>query len=62
MEQEVIGVVEAGRRFGLLRAASYNAVRRGQLPAIRFGRKLVCPVKVIERMLETGLPASEVSK
>ena len=62
MEQEVLGVEEAGKRLSLNRTAAYNAVRRGQIPAIRLGRKLVAPVKALERMLETGLPASEVAK
>jgi len=62
MEQEVLGVEEAGKRLSLNRTAAYNAVRRGQIPAIRLGRKLVVPVKALERMLETGLPASEVAK
>jgi excisionase family DNA binding protein len=44
-------VEEAGAQFGLGRSASYRAVRRGELPAIRFGRKLVVPAATVEKML-----------
>jgi hypothetical protein len=40
-----LSVPEAGRiYFGLARAASYNAAKRGELPTIRVGRRLVVPV------------------
>ena len=60
MNEEVMRVAEAGRRLGLSRISAYNAVRRGELPALRFGRRLVIPRKVVDRMLETGRrPANE---
>lgn len=59
---EVLSVESAGKRCGLSRGASYAAVRRKQLPALRFGRKLVVPVKALDRMLETGTPIQEAGK
>ncbi len=48
----VLSVPKAGRKyFGLGRAASYEAARRGDIPIIRIGRKLFVPVQAIERML-----------
>ncbi len=48
----VLSVPEAGRKyFGLGRAASYEAARRGDIPIIRIGRKLFVPVQAIERKL-----------
>jgi hypothetical protein len=48
-----ITVPEAGKRyFGLSRNASYDAAARGDLPVIRIGRLLRCPVRALEAMLE----------
>ena len=42
-ESRVLGVEEAGRLLGLGRTAAYDAAARGELPTIRFGRRLVVP-------------------
>jgi hypothetical protein len=50
---KTISVPEAGRLyFGLSRNGSYAAAARGDLPAIRIGRKLRVPIIALERMLE----------
>lgn len=53
-EPKTLSVPEAGRRyFGLGRNASYEAARRGDLPIIKIGRRLLrVPVMALERMLE----------
>ena len=53
-EPLTLSVPEAGRRFfGLGRDASYEAARTGQLPILRFGKKLMrVPIAACERMLE----------
>jgi excisionase family DNA binding protein len=38
-----ISVEHAGRLLGLGRSASYEAVRRAELPVLRFGRRMVVP-------------------
>jgi excisionase family DNA binding protein len=48
---ETYSVPEAGRRVGLGRNASYEAARRGELPTLRFGRKLRVPRALFEKML-----------
>ena len=50
-QSETYSVPDAGRRLGLGRNASYEAARRGELPVLRFGRKLVVPRIAFERML-----------
>jgi len=50
-EPLTISVPEAGRRLGLGRDASYEAARRGELPALRFGRHLRVPVIALDRLL-----------
>jgi hypothetical protein len=50
---KTMSVPEAGRiYFDLSRNASYEAVRRGEIPVIRIGKKLRVPVCRLERMLE----------
>lgn len=51
-----LSVPEAGRCLGLGRNASYDAARRGELPVLRFGRKLVVPRIALERMLVEAQP------
>jgi hypothetical protein len=46
-----ISVERAGRLLGLGRSASYDAVGRGELPVLRFGRRLVVPTPRLLAML-----------
>ena len=48
---DTYSVPEAGRRIGLGKNASYEAARRGELPTLKFGRKLRVPRVAFERML-----------
>jgi hypothetical protein len=55
-----LSVPEAGRRyFGLGRAASYQAAKRGDLPAMRVGRLKRVPVRTLERMLDAVKPKED---
>ena len=52
-QPKTLTVPEAGRLyFSLGRNASYEAARRGDIPAIRIGRLLRVPVVALERKLE----------
>ena len=44
-------VPEAGRLAGLGRNASYEAVRRGEMPVLRIGGRLLVPKKAWDRKL-----------
>jgi hypothetical protein len=48
----------AERLLDLSRQSAYDAVSRGDLPALRIGRRLVIPVAKLRRLLGE-LPASE---
>ena len=49
----VTSVPKAGRTyFNLGRGASYEAARRGDIPTIRIGRKLLVPIQRLKKMLE----------
>lgn len=49
--RKVLSVVEAGLILGLGRSAAYAAANRGEIPTLRFGRKLVVPVAELERLV-----------
>jgi excisionase family DNA binding protein len=49
---------DAGQTLGLGRNATYDAIARGQIPAIRIGRKLLVPKRALER-LANGEPATD---
>ena len=48
----VFTVPEAGELCGLGRSASYEAAKRGDLPVIKIGKKLLVPVEALRAMLE----------
>ena len=51
--RKTMSVPEAGRvYYGIGRDASYQAVKTGQIPAIRIGKLLRVPIVAMERMLE----------
>jgi excisionase family DNA binding protein len=53
-ERYCMTVPEAARRLGISRNFGYELVRRGQLPVIRFGKRLLIPKVALEKMLEEG--------
>ena len=57
-EKLVYTVEEAGALLGLGRSGAYDAVRRGDLPTIRIGRRILVPKEALERMLGGVSPAS----
>lgn len=54
MERQTLTVDEAARMLGIGRGSAYEAVRRGDIPSIRVGRRLVVPRVALERLLESG--------
>jgi len=47
----VLTVEEAGRRLGLSRPSAYQAVKRGEIPIIRIGRRILVPVAALDKLL-----------
>lgn len=47
----VLTVEEAGQRLGLSRPSAYQAVKRGEIPIIRIGRRILVPVAALEKLL-----------
>ncbi len=50
-----ITVEEAARLLGISRGLAYEGVRRGEIPAIRIGRRMLVPRRAILALL--GEPA-----
>jgi excisionase family DNA binding protein len=53
-ERQTLTVEEAARLLGIGRNSAYEAVRRGEIPAIRIGKRFVVPRAALERMLSEG--------
>ncbi len=47
-----ITVSEAACRLGIGRNSAYEAVRRGEIPTIRIGKRILVPVSALERLLD----------
>jgi excisionase family DNA binding protein len=44
---------EAGERLGLSRNGTYDAAKRGDIPIIRIGKRILVPKAALERLLTT---------
>jgi excisionase family DNA binding protein len=51
MDKQTLSVEEAAEILGIGRNSAYRAARDGSLPTLRFGKRLVVPRQVIDRML-----------
>jgi excisionase family DNA binding protein len=49
--RSVLTIEETAETLNLKRTATYEAVRRGQLPSLRLGRRLFVPVPALLRLL-----------
>jgi excisionase family DNA binding protein len=47
---------EAARMLGISRGSAYEAAKRGEIPTIRIGRRLLVPLAALERMLGSAAP------
>lgn len=51
MERSTMTVEEAAAVLGISRTSAYECVRRGELRAVRLGRRLVIPRLVVDQLL-----------
>lgn len=60
-EKLVYTVEEAGALLDLGRSGAYDAVRRGDLPTIRIGRRILVPKEALDRMQAgVGSPSKDL--
>jgi excisionase family DNA binding protein len=45
-------IVEAAKVLGVGRNQAYEAARRGEIPTIRIGKRLLVPLAALERLLQ----------
>ena len=50
-ERQTLTVEEAAEILGIGRNSAYEAVKRGEIPALRLGRRLLVPRAALERIL-----------
>ena len=53
MEKLVLTIEEGRKALGIGRNSMYEAVRRGEIPALRIGRRLVIPKAALDRILNS---------
>jgi excisionase family DNA binding protein len=51
MDRWTVTVEEAAQMLGISRSSAYECVRRGELRALRLGRRLVVPRAALEELL-----------
>ena len=49
-----LSVPEAAELLGISRNNAYELVKRGELPVIRLGKRLLIPKVALDKMLEKG--------
>jgi excisionase family DNA binding protein len=62
MERLTLSVEEAGRLCGLSRNSAYEAARRGELPTLKFGRRIVVSRAKLLAMLGEPAVGAPVTK
>lgn len=49
-----ISITEAAERLGISRNLAYEAARRGDIPTIKIGKRLLVPITTLDRLLANG--------
>ena len=62
VERATLSVVEAARIMGVSKNVAYEAVRRGEIPSIRLGGRILVPRAALEQLLETGSHTKPVAR
>ena len=60
-ERRTTSIEEAARELGLSRNSAYDAAKRGDLPTIRMGRRLLVPRAALEALLNPAAAKSEAA-
>jgi excisionase family DNA binding protein len=60
-QRRTYSVGEVADLLGISRSTAYECVHRGEIPALRFGQRLVVPIDAIEDLLDSVGPAAAVA-
>ncbi len=55
-------VDEVAEKLGLSRGATYEGVRKGYIPSIRIGRRLLVPAAALQRLLDGAGPTAKAGE
>ena len=53
-ERLTLTVNEVARVLGISRGLAYSMVKTGEIPSVRFGKRVLIPRRALERLLEQG--------
>jgi excisionase family DNA binding protein len=57
-ECQTLKIEEAAKILGISRNTAYDAVKTGQLPTVKIGRRFLVPRGALERLLESAAPVA----
>jgi len=60
-EKLTLTVKEASRVLGISRGLAYSMVKNGEIPSVRFGKRVLVPRRALERVLEKGQPLQSLA-
>jgi excisionase family DNA binding protein len=60
-ERLTLTVEEAAAALGISRAFAYESVRRGDIPHIKIGRRVLVPRAALDRLLASAMPDDNAS-
>jgi len=60
-EKLTLTVNEASRVLGISRGLAYSMVKTGEIPSVRFGKRVLVPRRALERLLEKGQPLQNLA-
>jgi len=59
-ERLTLTVNEVARVLGISRGLAYSMVKTGEIPSVRFGKRVLIPRRALEKLLEQGQVAALV--
>jgi excisionase family DNA binding protein len=62
VERLTVTVTQAAVMLGISRTSAYERVRRGEIPAVRLGRRLLVPKARLLAMLDRDWPGSSTTE
>jgi excisionase family DNA binding protein len=54
IERRTVTITEAAKTLGVSRNKAYEAARRGEIPTIKIGKRILVPLAALERLLQGG--------
>jgi len=60
VEKLTLSVPDVAIALGLSRGAAYEAVRCGQIPSIKIGKRILIPVQALETLLASCSPQTDI--